>query len=101
MTISYTSAVAGTTTFTVLAPRRGVTAAKCVKPKRGRRGKRCTRYVSLGTFTHQDVAGFNTFVFTGRVRRHKLARGSYRLQAVSKANGKKSAPVTLSFRIAS
>ena len=97
--ISYTSAVAGTTTFTVLAPRRGVTAAKCVKPKRGRRGKRCTRYVSLGTFTHQDVAGFNTFVFTGRVRHHKLARGSYRLQAISRSNGNKSSPVTLSFRI--
>jgi hypothetical protein len=99
-TISYTSAVAGTTTFTVLAPRRGVTAAKCVKPRRGSHGKRCTRYVSMGTFTHKDVAGFNTFVFTGRVRRHKLSRGSYKLQAVSKADGKKSAPVTLSFRIA-
>jgi hypothetical protein len=100
-TISYTNAAAGLTTFTVLAPRKGVTAAKCVKPKRGRHGKRCTRYVSLGTFKHQDVAGFNTFVFTGRVRNHKLKRGSYRLRAVSKANGKKSKAVTVSFRIAS
>jgi hypothetical protein len=100
-TISYTSAAAGTTTFTVLAPRKGVTAAKCVKPKRGRHGKRCTRYVSLGSFTHADAAGFNTFVFTGRVRRHKLSRGSYKLQAISRANGKKSKAVTLSFRIAS
>jgi hypothetical protein len=99
-TISYTSAVAGTTTFTVLAPRRGVTAAKCVKPKHGKHGKRCTRYVSLGSFTHTDAAGFNTFVFTGRVRHHKLARGRYRLQAVSRASGKKSKAVTLNFRIA-
>jgi hypothetical protein len=99
MTITYTAATAGTTKFTVLAPRRGVTAAKCVKPKRGRHGKSCTRYVSLGSFTHKDAAGFNTFVFTGRVRRHNLPRGSYRLQAVSSANGKKSKAVTLSFRI--
>jgi hypothetical protein len=99
-TISYTSAVAGTTTFTVQAPRRGVTAAKCVKPQRGRHGKRCTRYVSLGSFTHTDVAGFNTFVFTGRVRHHKLAPGSYKLQAISSASGKKSRALTVSFRIA-
>ncbi len=99
-TISYTAATAGTTTFTVLAPRRGVSsAARCVKPKRGKHGKRCTRYVSLGSFTHKDVAGFNTFVFTGRVRRHRLARGSYKLQGVSSANGHKSRAVTLSFRV--
>ena len=100
-TISYRSAAAGITTFTVLAPRRGLTAARCVKPKRGRRGKRCTRYVSLGSFKHVDVAGFNKFVFTGRVRHHRLKRGRYRLQAVSRANGKKSKAVTASFRIAS
>src|SRR5262249_34488794 len=100
-TISYTAAAAGTTTFRVLAPRKGVTsAAKCVKPKRGKRGKPCTRFVSLGGFTHSDVVGFNTFVFTGRVRHRKLPRGSYKLQAVSKAGGKKSRAVTLSFRIA-
>jgi hypothetical protein len=100
-TISYTTSLAGTTTFTVLAPRRGVTAAKCVKPKRGRHGKRCTRYVSLGSFKHTDVAGSNSFVFTGRVRHHKLRDGRYRLRAVSSANGQTSAPVTANFRIAS
>ncbi|HXD59596.1 MAG TPA: hypothetical protein VN606_16845 [Thermoleophilaceae bacterium] len=99
MTVSYTNAAAATTTFTVLAPRRGVTAARCVKPRRGRHGKRCTRYVSLGSFTHKDVAGFNTFVFTGRVRHHKLRRGSYKLQGVSSANGRKSKAVAVSFRI--
>jgi hypothetical protein len=100
MTVSYTNAAAATTTFTVLAPRKGVTAsAKCLKPRRGRHGKRCTRYVSLGSFTHKDVAGFNTFVFTGRVRHHKLRRGSYKLQGVSSANGRKSKAVALRFRI--
>jgi hypothetical protein len=71
----------------------------CLKPRHGRHGSHCTRYVSLGSFTHTDVAGFNTFNFTGRVRHHKLAAGSYRPQAVSLAGGKTSAPVTLSFRI--
>jgi hypothetical protein len=102
MTISYTNAVQATTKFTVLAPRHGVRSGRrCVKPGRGKHGKSCTRYVSLGSFTHQDVAGFNTFVFTGRLRHRKLSRGSYRLQAISSANGKKSKAVTLTFRIAS
>ncbi len=52
-----------------------------------------------GSFTHTDGAGFNTFVFTGRVRHHKLRSGSYRLQAVAALNGQTTAAVTLSFRI--
>jgi len=52
-----------------------------------------------GTFTHADKAGANSFHFTGRVRRRKLAPGSYRLQAVPRANGKNGKAVTVSFRI--
>jgi hypothetical protein len=101
MTISYSNGVAGTTTFTVLAPRSGIKTGRgrCVKRAHGKHGKRCTRYVSVGSFTHTDVAGFNTFVFTGRVRHHKLRPGKYKLQAISRADGKKSAAVTFSFRI--
>lgn len=102
MTISYSNGVTGTTTFTVLAPRSGIKSrsGRCVKPAHGKHGKHCTRYVSVGSFTHTDNGGFNTFVFTGRVRHHKLRPGKYKLQAVSRANGQKSTPVTFSFRIA-
>ena len=100
--VTYTASVAGTTTFTVLARRRGIRSStgRCVAP-RGRRGRRCTRHVSVGTFTRTDVAGFNTFVFTGRVGGRRLPAGSYRLRAVSRANGRTSAAVTVSFRIRS
>ena len=100
-TISYTGSAGATTTFTVLAPRSGIRSASgsCVKRRRGKHGKHCTRYVSVGSFTHTDGAGFNTFVFTGRVRHHKLRSGRYRLQAVAALNGQTTAAVTLSFRI--
>ena len=100
-TISYTGSAGATTTFTVLAPRSGIRNSRghCVRKKRGATGRHCTRYVSVGSFTHTDGAGFNTFVFTGRVRHHKLRSGSYRLQAVAALNGQTTTAVTLSFRI--
>ena len=54
----------------------------------------------MGSFTHTDAAGFNTFVFTGRVRHDKLRSGRYRLQAVANANGTTSKAVSKGFRIA-
>ena len=100
-TISYRDSQAGTTTFTILTPAKGMRdkRRRCVAPKKGSRGARCTRYLSAGTFTHADKAGANSFHFTGRVRRRKLAPGSYRLQAVPRANGKNGKAVTVSFRI--
>ena len=100
-TITYTGSAGATTTFTVLAPRSGIRNSRghCVRKKHGATGRHCTRYVSVGSFTHTDGAGFNTFVFTGRVRHHKLRSGSYRLQAVAALNGQTTAAVTLSFRI--
>jgi len=71
-----------------------------VKRHRRDHGRHCTRYVSVGSFTHTDAAGFNTFVFTGRVRHHKLRSGRYRLHAVANANGTTSKAVSKGFRIA-
>jgi hypothetical protein len=45
-------------------------------------GKRCTILKRIGTFAHPDAAGANSFHFSGRLNGKKLAKGSYRLQAV-------------------
>jgi hypothetical protein len=57
--------------------------------------------VALGSFTHRDRKGANSFHFTGRVNRHRLAPGSYRLQAVSRSAPKAVAgkPVSAGFTI--
>jgi hypothetical protein len=101
-TIRYTDSAAATTTFVVQRVLKGVKRGRsCVKPKaRARKGKSCTRFVTVaGSFTHADGAGANSFHFTGRIRGHKLAVGSYRLVAQPRNGagpGKKS---TARFRI--
>jgi hypothetical protein len=51
-------------------------------------GTGATARVTLGRFTHADVAGTNTFVFTGRVGGKPLRAGSYQLKGVPiNANG--------------
>ena len=94
MKISYTSSVAGKTTFTVLKSLPGVKSGKrCVAPpKKRRRGqKSCTRTLTLGSFTHNDTTGSNAFRFTGRVRGRALAPGRYTLKIVP--NVKQTFPV--------
>ena len=51
--------------------------------KKNRHGRRCTYYVPLGSFTHADKAGTNSLHFSGRLHGRKLAKGSYRLQAIA------------------
>jgi hypothetical protein len=90
-TVSYTQLVAGKTRFVVRVPRAGVHthSGTCVKrSKRHKRGRRCTRFVSVGSFARAGTAGANSFHFTGRVRHHKLRPGRYRLDATAKAAGK-------------
>jgi hypothetical protein len=90
-TVSYTQLVAARTRFVVRVPRAGVRtrSGKCVKrSKRHKRGRRCTRFVSVGSFARAGTAGANSFHFTGRVRHHKLRPGRYRLDATAKAAGK-------------
>jgi hypothetical protein len=99
--VTYTDSEAATTTFTVLVKTAGRTQGhSCKKPSRhNKHGKRCTLYVTLGTFTHTDTAGANSFHFSGRLKGRKLATGSYKLVAVaSNANGK-STPATATFKI--
>jgi hypothetical protein len=83
-TVSYRDSQAATTTFTVLRPAAGRRQGRsCRQPsKANRHGRRCTRYMLMGSFTHVDKAGANSLRFSGRLKGRKLAKGAYRLQAV-------------------
>lgn len=100
-TIRYTDSEAGTTTFTIDALRAGrLAGTTCEKPGRhNRRSRRCTYMVALGSFTHADTAGANTFVLTGRLDGRALPAGTYELSGVpGNANGA-GAAITQRFRI--
>jgi len=85
-TISYADSETATTTFTVTQARRGVkSGGRCVAPPahhKTTRLARCTRIVTIGSFTHADLQGANSFHFTGRVGGRALTPGSYTLTAV-------------------
>jgi hypothetical protein len=105
--VSYTLTEAATATFTVrraTAGRRVKVKGKrtCVKPtKRNHTAKRCTRYVSMGSFTRVSQTGLNRFVFTGRVRGKALKPGSYQLVLVATdAAGNRSQPKSIAFKVA-
>jgi hypothetical protein len=100
-TVSYTNNTAATTTFTVQRPHKGFRSGKRCRAKRPKRGKakRCTLYKKVGSFTHKDKAGKNSFHFTGRVKRHRLRPGRYRFEVVARQSGLKSGKVHKSFRI--
>jgi hypothetical protein len=85
-TISYQDSQAATTAFTVLKAMRGYrVGGRCVAHRgRARHAKRCTRYVRIGSFRHQDVAGANRFRLPRRVHKHRLSPGHYKLQAVAR-----------------
>jgi len=106
--VSYRDSEVATTTFTVTQARPGVKSGKrCValpRPQRGKPtrhpGRPCIRAVSLGSFTHVDVAGANHFRFSGRLHGHALARGAYRLVAVPKnAGGRTGTARSIAFKI--
>ena len=74
---------------------------RCLAPTRGRRGRRCTRYVSAGSLRRAAAVGANRMRFQGRLtRRRALRPGSYRLTLVATdAAGQRSTPKTLTFRL--
>jgi hypothetical protein len=83
--ITWRDSQVATTTFTVLLPVAGrMQGRSCKKPgKANRHGRHCTIYKALGSLTHTDKVGANSLHFSGRLHSRKLARGSYRLQAVA------------------
>jgi CSLREA domain-containing protein len=99
--ITFTDSQASKATFKVLRPAAGRRQGKsCRKPTaRNRRGRACTRFVVVGSFSHRDKAGRNKLHFTGRVHRHKLAPGKYRLRVTPRAHGLSGKAVTRPFKI--
>jgi virginiamycin B lyase len=99
--VSYTGTQEATTRFTVQRPARGrLQGRRCVKPSpRNRTGKRCTRYIAKGGFSHTDAIGANSFRFSGRARGHKLTPGRYRLRAVPRNAAGAGGPAYRKFRI--
>jgi hypothetical protein len=103
--------------FAVQQDRVGVwSGGRCVVPRRGARGRRCTRVVTLGTFTRPGRSGTDRFVFSGRLatrgatprvraaaRRpstQALSPGRYRLRAVAlSATGNRSVAVGQPFGV--
>jgi len=85
LTISYRDSVAATTRFDVF--------------RTVRAGKR-TRSISFGSFTHRDRAGSTTTLhFSGRLRGHALAVGSYTLKASPSLFGHRGRALSVRFAI--
>jgi CSLREA domain-containing protein len=100
--VSYKLSEAGTVWFRVQRASKGRRVkGRCVAPKRRRRGRRCTRYLTLkGTFTRVATAGANGFRFTGRVNNKRLRAGRYRfLVSPRDAAGNYGKSVRKAFRI--
>jgi streptogramin lyase len=98
--ISYSESETATTMFTVLKRVVGHKQGTRCAPGRPRKHERhCTRYLSVGSFTHQDAAGKVTVHFTGRVGGRKLKPGSYVLALTPKASGETGRTVELPFRV--
>jgi hypothetical protein len=87
--VSYTGTQPATTTFTVEHAVQGRRhGPNCVRRnRRNRSAKPCTLLVKVGSFKHKDPAGRVRFRFTGRIRHHALAPGSYRLDAEPRSAG--------------
>ena len=71
----------------------------CLSGQPRKHQRRCTNRLSLGSFTHLDVAGIVSVHFTGRVRGHKLNPGRYLLTLAPRANGQQGRTIQLAFHI--
>ncbi len=102
-TVSYSDTVAAQTTLTVLRAVPGIRSAHGCTAVAGRlpggKDRRCTRFASVGTFTHRDRAGRNSFHFTGRLNGIKLLVGKYRLTAFGTLARLRGSSAATTFRI--
>jgi hypothetical protein len=55
--------------------------SKCLATRRT--GKRCTLYKAKATLRRSGKLGANTIAFSGRIGKHRLANGSYRITATA------------------
>ena len=101
--VSYSDTEAATTTFTIKQDRTGMrSGGRCIaRPAHPKKPpKRCIRLVVVGSFTHPDAAGTNSFRFSGHVHGRRLAKGGYELSATPlNSYGLTGAASTASFHI--
>jgi hypothetical protein len=104
--VSFTVSIASKVRFSiarlVTGRRRGSgKSVRCVATTRANRSAAsCKREVPVrGSFTRTAKPGKNSFRFSGRVGGRRLARGSYRLIAVARANGVSSEKSRRAFRV--
>jgi hypothetical protein len=100
--VTYALNTAAKTNLTVLKAAPGVkSGTKCVKPPKHppKSAKKCTRYVSIGSFLHTDAAGSIRFRYTGRLKGKTLKPGSYRLRAAAQNVSGTSARVERGFKV--
>ena len=100
--VGYVDTLAAKTRFVVAKREPGVLrGGVCGKPPRRVSGhpRSCRRWVSVGSFSHADKKGANTFHFPGRVDGHRLAAGSYRLEATPAFGGFTGETVWTSFAV--
>lgn len=100
--IAYTDTQSATASLVILAPAAGVVAGRaCQAPPRhgSAHGRRCTRWVRVGAFTHRDRAGRTVIRFTGRVGGRSLAAGQYRLSLSARNAGGVSTAIQAVFSV--
>ncbi len=98
--LRYTDSETATTTFAVFRIGPGVRRhGRCVKRAKHARGAKCTRHIASGRFTHHDITGTNTVTFSGRIARHKLAKGHYLITATPSAGGLTGTTITFKITI--
>ncbi len=74
--------------------------ARCVAPTaRNRKARKCTRMLTLGSFSQIGRRGTNSFRFNGRVSGKTLKPGKYTLFVTPSAHGATGRPVQVTFRI--
>jgi hypothetical protein len=102
-TISFRVDQQSTTTFAFSAKKKGFKVGKRCKARapKGRRAKRCTRFVRVGGFRVATPAGSHKERFQGRIsRRRTLRPGRYRLTlTATDSAGNQSKPRSASFRL--
>lgn len=100
--ITYTLTMAANVTFAIerLGPGR-IVKGKCMAPARtNHRHRRCVRWSRVsGEILSHAAAGADSFLFAGRIDRHKLRPGTYRLIAIPAVGPLDGIRRTATFRI--
>lgn len=81
-------------------PGRRSARGRCLKPRRARHGRRCTRFRGVGAQSRAAVAGANALAIGGKLGRRTIPAGAYRLTIVATdAAGNASTPVRRTLKV--